>query len=87
MLAVRDSGKHIVLVIPAEAINHIADFMNFRLMNEGQKHISVAVDKAHFSLRRHFNLIELHLVDLSGVLDVLSSHLAGENVEDSNNLG
>jgi len=50
VFAVCNSAKHIVIVIPAERVNHITDLMNLGLVNKGQEHIAVVVHEAHLAL-------------------------------------
>lgn len=87
MLAVSDSTEHIVAIVPAERVDDIANLVDLWLVHECQEHIAIVVDEAHFAFRRQRNLVEFHLNDLSGVLDVLGSRLSRNNIENSHYFG
>lgn len=87
VLAVSDCAKHIICIVPAEGINHVRNLVNFRLVNQSQEHVSVVVNKAHLALRGHLDLVQLHLNDFSGVLNLLGSRLSRLDIEDTHDLG
>lgn len=65
------AGKHIITIIPLETIHYGGDFHQFWLViNHRDKHVSVIVNKAHFSFRGHFYLVKLQFNYLSWVLNM-----------------
>jgi hypothetical protein len=57
------------LIVPLEGINHVADLVKLRRVNFSHEHITVTVNEAHFALSSSFNLIQLHLDDVSCVFN------------------
>lgn len=48
--AIGNRGKHVVLVVPAERIHHVANLLDLGLVDKSQEHVAVAVNKAHLAL-------------------------------------
>ena len=55
-------------------------------MHHRQEHVTIAVDKTHFPLARHFNLIQVHLEDLCAVLHWHVGWFATHDVKDLDQL-
>jgi len=55
-------------------------------MDHSQEHISITINKAHFSFTRHFNLVEFHFNDFSRVFNLHIRCLSTNNIKYSNNL-
>lgn len=87
MVAVSNSRKHIVLVVPAERINHVTNLLDLWLMDKSKEHIAIAINKAHLTFRSHLDLVKLHLNNLSCVLNSLRSRLARNDIKHSYNFG
>lgn len=83
LFAISKGSNHVVLVVPLETIDHIADFVKFRGVDLGHEHVSVVVNKYHLAFSGNINLVKLHLDDISGVIDWLSS-FARIDIEDFN---
>jgi len=49
MLTVSDSTQHIVLIVPTEGIYHIANLMDFGLMDKSEEHVTVVINKTHLA--------------------------------------
>jgi len=65
MLTVGNSAQHVVLVIPAEGVDHVANFLDLWLVDKRQEHVTIVVNEGEFSLYTHVDLIQLHFDDLS----------------------
>lgn len=87
VLAVADAAEHIIRFVPHEGINHVLNFLDFRFVNLGQEHVTVAVDEAHLPFTGHFDLIQIHFDDLGRVLDRICRRLTRLDIEDANDLG
>lgn len=55
-------------------------------MNTGQKHVPIAVNKAHFSFTGHLNLVKVHLKNFCAVLHWHIRWLATHDIKDFNQL-
>jgi hypothetical protein len=86
LLSVSEGCDHVILVIPLETIDHIADFVQLGSVDLGHEHVSVVVYEHHFAFGRDINLVKFHLNDVSSMVNGLAS-FAGVNVEDFDLLG
>jgi hypothetical protein len=50
VFTISDGTQHIVLIVPAEGVNHVANLMDFRLMDQSQEHVTVIINKTHLAL-------------------------------------
>jgi hypothetical protein len=57
------------------------------LVDQSQKHVAIVVDEAHFALRSHLDLVELHFNDFGCVLDHLGGRLTRHDIKDADDLG
>lgn len=71
-LAIAESSEHIIRIVPGETVDHVADLLGSvsGLVDKGKEHILVAIDEAHLTLTGHRDLVEVHLEDLSRMLNV-----------------
>ena len=86
MLTVCNSAEHIVLIIPAKRVNHVADFVDFRLVDKSQKHVPIVVNEAHLTFTWHIDLVKFHFDYISWVFDLLGLRFSRGNVKKSYNL-
>ena len=86
MFTISDGTQHIVLIVPAEGVNHIRNLVYLWFVNKSKEHISVAINEAHFALTRHLDLVKFHLNNVGGMLNLLNRRFARLNVKDTNNL-
>jgi hypothetical protein len=86
VLAVGNSGEHISAIVPLERINHVLNLVDFGLVDQGQEHVAVAVNKAHFTLAGHVNLVQFHFHNFGRVLDLSGFKLSAHNVKNTNSL-
>jgi len=87
VFTVADAAEHVILLVPHEGINHVLNLLDLWLVHLRQEHVAVAINEAHFPLARHLYLVQIHLNDLSRVLNLTRGWLARLDIENTDDLG
>ena len=57
VFGISNSRKHVSFIVPLEGVDYVLDLVDFGFVNQGEEHVSIAVDKTHLSLARHLDLV------------------------------